>query len=1470
MATVFNARTSDAATVVSGTVTDIINAAHHGAQKVNKETNQAVRREVTSQTDQDTGKVIYVTKQSMSTVGTLAKAPFVGLNEQSAMDLVSKRSAELSAGAYAYTNAAGYDMTNPLDKIEEVKIGKASYVDNISPDIINKHIDSSTLTFKVDSPAQCLRPDYSKEFAHGVQELRTKTSLDLASSIYTSQRRSGNKVTPSATAAAKEGFKRYLNGISPDKAINKQLGNLEDANNILNQAQRAKAAMPKALGMSVFRLASIPLQKTETMKGLNLGTTTLRTSMLVEKACVRPVTNLGYNVGVRITNKIATSLANKGVKSKLVNNIAAKPLERVKFKQLASHNPLTRAIITAPRKAIGSMNYKVAANIFKKLGMKNAQSYMLARKSLLKNSYGKMGKNFYKAEIKAVRQKALEAAASKSKLASKVLEAQSKRVAHLSAFKGGKVYKTMDRFNPFKAISRLFTKLKDMLKDALKMLVKPALAVAGGITVLIAFMYFITLCAYCIDLVWGRILSPFTLSESKQFHNDAKAVFKEIQLCHEEFIEGKNEYEGCGIEDMYNKKGVKAVDFIYPNGTKENYKEVWSGVSVMTQGGIGKSDYRAGDLKFVADYVYKQTHKLSSRDYPFVENNGVTGTGTHVYIDILRGEGFAYEILALEDTDVTGEYPTIEFNKNDWMNIVKGVKRAVASTGKGYNSNDTAKIIANSEFWDVRLDGSGYVSACLRLYGSININSRNLSRYDLRTRPFLNGFTKMSFTGWESLKPGDIIVSDKSCGVFACTVGNYHYVYDNSDGGKLVSATPSTDNSLTKYTVVWRPVNPGDTGTMLTDEEWTEDEKKFEETLINVHPLFSNMPEMNEETLNEDGYVVSMKATLSAIADDPEIFSNATYDGTMKNHLMETKKSTKSLSSLDFIKYVYAQHGIRVPVDSERAITSMGDACAFDTEYLLPGDLVWYIPLDPKLDKSLAIAYERLNGALSTMGTDYSFKTEPENEGEEGIEIHLGEACMNETIPLIYMGDGKFISYGHNVLQPIYEFTAEGGYQTTSNRASVYVYKFEDLSRERVWKCVRPTGGTVRPVYGAQNYFEGWTDSNVTALMVLINDKCWNYKKADMTQKGEFLDGEDAELDWSWYEEGNFKTENDSWKFYSSNDHIANVRTDVCQDLMTYYDQYGILPGAGFALSCALSDVMTTEESLLYYNIFELYADDNATEAAEVLKYVYDSFGNATEEVHSYRKYTNYHDAIKDYANEIKNSGAIGLNDVLGGRNEISVDVHDTHTSVKQLNDMWLKGLITSQAADRASRYLASFRFQGLTDVIEKYDNIARERREYMENADMLNRKAFEVAGTLSAAGHPERDMYYELCTLITNYGDQIEKLQKIDQKNGTSTSYSQAVIRRYNESIDSLKSVAKEAYARYDAAPAEDYMDYYECHGYIPTISIGKFGAIVNIPALEHCTDAGLPNHSANAECPGNGSHTAHKEEWIEMSKHW
>lgn len=1487
---------STQASMVS-TAVDVKNAVNHGKKNIEKQVKNYIRQEITTQTDQDTGKVVYVTKQSFSTIGTIASIPFASYNVDNAMTLTHERAAALDQNVFDYAKSQQVVLSNPTKKMASIKPDSGiRYVQTLKSDTINKYIESDNLTFKVNKDAQFLRPDYAAQIEHQIQEIHMQASVTQAVSATRNANLSGMNPVMSAFNGTRQGISTYIHDTTPvlktfsnltsKEEITKSINAFSRANDIAKKAEATKAALPKSLGMSVFRLATIPMQKSETMKGMNMGTTALRGVVGARTAIVRPAINLTYNAGARIVNnvryrqvkKLANSTGKVYTKKEFLKS--GKAIEKIKFRNLASRNPLVVKIQKAPLRVLAK-GYDASAQFLSHAKMfentKNLQSYLHGRASLMRN-YAKgvnelTTKKAYKAAIKETRKAAINAAVKAGSRTAKAYEVIGNK---FNVF--AQPFKAFGRIigKPFNLLSQLLTKLKDLLKNALKALIKPALAVAGTIAALIAFMYLITLCAYCIDLVWGRIWGVFSLSESKQFKSDANAVFKEIQECHNDFVTGSGEFKNCGIKDMYDKKGVKAVDFIYPNGTKENYKEVWSGVSVMTQGGIGKSDYSAKDLKFVANHVYKQTHKLSSRDYPFVENNGIDGIGTHVYIDILRGEGYAYEILALEDSDVVGKYPTVEFDTNDWMNIVKGVKRAVASTGKAYNSSDTAKIVANSGLWDVRLDGSGYVSACLRFYGAMD---RDLSRYDLHTRSSLHGFTKMNFTGWESLKPGDIIISDKSCGVFACTVGNYHYVYDNSDGGKLESSTPSTDNSLTKYTVVWRPINPGDVGAMLTDEEWTEDEKKVEDILIDKHPLFSNMPEMNKETLNEDGYEVSMKATIDAIIDNPDIFSKATYDGNKKNHLMEIDKktkffkynSTKNLSSLDFIKYVYAQHGIRVPVDFERAITSMGDSCAFDKTYLLPGDLVWYIPMDPKIDKLLILANEKLNGALSMMGTDYTINVKYTNQADdEGTDHKLGEMCMDLTIPLIYAGDGKFISYGHNVLQPIYQITSDGLYTTTSNTAGLYTYNFEDLSRERVWRCVRPKGGTIRPVYGAQHYFEGWTDSNITALMVLVDDKCWDYKTADMTTKGEFLDGEDATLDWSWYEEGNFKIEDDSWKFYSSNDHIANVRADVCQELMTYYDQYGILPGAGFALACALSDVMTTEESLLYYNIYELYADDGATDAAEVLKYIYDSYGNVTEEVHSYRKYTNYHDAIADYANEIKNSGAIGLNDVLGGRNEISIDIHDEHTSVKQLNDMWLKGLITNQASNRASRYLASFRYQGSHDVIEKYDRIARERRECMENADMLNRKAFEVAGTLSAAGHPERDMYYELCTLINDYMDQVEKLQGIDKTYGTSTSYSQAVIRRYNESIDTLKNVAKEAYARYDAAPAEEYMDYYECHGYTPAISVGKLGITASLPQREFCHDAGEPNHSSSSTCENGGSHSPHKEEWTEMSKHW
>lgn len=145
----------------------------------------------------------------------------------------------------------------------------------------------------------------------------------------------------------------------------------------------------------------------------------------------------------------------------------------------------------------------------------------------------------------------------------------------------------------------------------------------------------------------------------------------------------------------------------------------------------------------------------------------------------------------------------------DWMSIVKSVKALIAAQKPLYNQKSYVTINYNGKNLKVRTDCSGYVGACLQLYGAIPEGTNVTSNSLLNNTAISYGFTYSGFPGWDQLQQGDIITRDGHVEIFDHNEGDKHYVYNNGSDYSIQKSEPTVTGHPQGYSVVWRPDNAG-------------------------------------------------------------------------------------------------------------------------------------------------------------------------------------------------------------------------------------------------------------------------------------------------------------------------------------------------------------------------------------------------------------------------------------------------------------------------------------------------------------------------------------------------------------------------------------------------------------------------------------------------------------------------------------
>lgn len=144
----------------------------------------------------------------------------------------------------------------------------------------------------------------------------------------------------------------------------------------------------------------------------------------------------------------------------------------------------------------------------------------------------------------------------------------------------------------------------------------------------------------------------------------------------------------------------------------------------------------------------------------------------------------------------SGNYST----DGTWIGIIKEVKKAIATNIGHYSQGESHNIEIDGKTINIRPDCSGFVSACLEVYGA---SSGKYTSHSFTSGVNIKGFEKSGWPGWENLIEGDIIATNGHVEIFARNDGGTHYVY-NVGSHKSAANPDATKSSRSEYTTVYR------------------------------------------------------------------------------------------------------------------------------------------------------------------------------------------------------------------------------------------------------------------------------------------------------------------------------------------------------------------------------------------------------------------------------------------------------------------------------------------------------------------------------------------------------------------------------------------------------------------------------------------------------------------------------------------
>ena len=233
-------------------------------------------------------------------------------------------------------------------------------------------------------------------------------------------------------------------------------------------------------------------------------------------------------------------------------------------------------------------------------------------------------------------------------------------------------------------------------------------------------------------------------------------------------------------------------------------------------GGRGKkSKTETINGKTVTTYYGKEAKKMSGNDNCTLLQRTVVGNdenGHSKYEDVMYDKN-GNQIRSVSDEARTKNTTSKEVNDiTKWIAVIKEVKKKMAAKKMGYSQSAYTNITIGDKTVNMRTDCSGFVSTCLKFYGVMD-DKQQMTSYAFTDKNNAamkkTGFTAVGWTGWDTLKEGDIISRDGHVEIFAYNDGGKHYVYNVGSDSSANNPNP-TPSAKPDYTTVWKPSGAGE------------------------------------------------------------------------------------------------------------------------------------------------------------------------------------------------------------------------------------------------------------------------------------------------------------------------------------------------------------------------------------------------------------------------------------------------------------------------------------------------------------------------------------------------------------------------------------------------------------------------------------------------------------------------------------
>jgi hypothetical protein len=375
-------------------------------------------------------------------------------------------------------------------------------------------------------------------------------------------------------------------------------------------------------------------------------------------------------------------------------------------------------------------------------------------------------------------------------------------------------------------------------------------------------------------------------------------------------------------------------------------------------------------------------------------------------------------------------------------------------------------------------------------------------------------------------------------------------------------------------------------------------------------------------------------------ADDADLDSN----GNAKGSKLVTK-----VSSLDYLRVVYAAHGLAMPSSVQNITYAYAEESKED---LKVGDIILYARCADQECGTI----EKIQAAIDELELPHTDERNGVVEVVDALEYsNKYDAIMDNynsmLVPLIYIGNGEAIGYTMDVLDESW-----GVGDSVTNKASITSVNLSDLTYLDDSTFYRVDGILKTSVWGSNSMFEGWTDENVEQFLEYNEAFDTAYGSNGSTSKriSYYITSDTGEIQTrnyfaSWddlytpteimYGTNKFGVVESS---YAIKDEVFNevleefkeAAADLLQEDVDNEDDYDMWYGVLIAVAMVKSENFASAQSALLNNYYNEVAHDG-DEYAYITTYSYQSTETTSSQVR-YKKYGSIEKSMRDYAKKVK------------------------------------------------------------------------------------------------------------------------------------------------------------------------------------------------------------------------------------------